>query len=186
MCDVTLLLAKPLLQQCATTSHCCRVVSILRAVSPDGSIARFDRQTLRAQLRGRGMRWTPQRRLILDVLSATTGHVTGSEIVEQVRSRDPEATPSTVYRTLGVLEDLGYLHHSHGADGREEFHVLPAAEHGHLQCQGCGGSWEIDATEVADLVARLQRSRDFSVDVGHLTIAGRCSTCTQGAAGLPT
>jgi Fur family ferric uptake transcriptional regulator len=145
-------------------------------------MAPFDAQTLRAQLRDRGMRWTPQRRLILDVLSATTGHVTGSEIVERCRARDPEATPSTVYRTLDVLEELGYLHHSHGPDGREEFHVLPDAEHGHLQCQSCGGSWEIGAAEAADLVATLQRSRDFAVDVGHLTIAGLCSACAQKAA----
>lgn len=158
---------------------------ILRGVAGDGSITRFDPTTLRAQLRGRGMRWTPQRRLILDVLSATTGHVTGSEIVERCRERDPEATPSTVYRTLDVLEELGYLHHSHGADGREEFHVLRDVEHGHLQCQSCGRSWEIEAAEAADLVGRLQRGRDFAVDVGHLTIAGRCSDCTKGAAARP-
>ena len=40
-----------------------------------------------------------------------------------------------MYRTLDVLEELGYLHHSHGADGREEFHVLPHAEHAHLRCE---------------------------------------------------
>ena len=44
--------------------------------------------------------------------------------------------PSTVYRTLDVLEELGLLSHSHAADGREEFHVLPAAVHGHLHCIG--------------------------------------------------
>jgi Fur family ferric uptake transcriptional regulator len=148
-------------------------------------MARFDTQTLRNQLRDRGMRWTPQRRLILDVLSATKGHVTGSEIVEQCRARDPEATASTVYRTLDVLEELGYLHHSHGTDGREEFHVLPDVEHGHLQCESCGGSWEIDVAEAADLVATLQDSRGFAVDVGHLTIAGRCSDCTKRGAAKP-
>jgi Fur family ferric uptake transcriptional regulator len=106
--------------------------------------------------------------------------VTGSEIVERCRSREPETTPSTVYRTLAVLEVLGYLHHSHGADGREEFHVLPAAEHAHLQCVACGGSWEIDPAETASLVAELERGRRFRVDVGHLTIAGRCAACTDG------
>ena len=134
---------------------------------------------IRVELRSRGLRWTPQRKLILDVLGAARGHVTGSEIVERCRSREPETTPSTVYRTLAVLEDLGYLHHSHGADGREEFHVLPAAEHAHLQCVACGGSWEIDPAETASLVAELERGRQFRVDVGHLTIAGRCAACTD-------
>ena len=132
---------------------------------------------IRAELRNRGLRWTPQRRLILDVLGASRGHVTGSEIVERCRRREPETTPSTVYRTLAVLEDLGYLHHSHGADGREEFHVLPVAEHAHLACTRCGGSWEIDPAETATLVAALAAGRRFQVDVGHLTIAGRCAEC---------
>ena len=33
-----------------------------------------------------------------------------------------------------VLEGLGLVRHGHGADGREEFHVLPASRHGHLHC----------------------------------------------------
>lgn len=131
------------------------------------------------ELRSRGLRGTPQRRLILDVLAATHGHVTGSEILERCRERDPETTPSTVYRTLDVLEDLGYLQHSHGADGHEEFHVLPDTEHAHLQCQHCGGSWEIQPEEAAGLVQGLERSRGFAVDVGHLTIAGLCGECTR-------
>jgi Fur family transcriptional regulator, ferric uptake regulator len=146
---------------------------------------------VRDELRSRGLRWTPQRRLILDVLAATHGHVTGSEIVERCRKRDPETTPSTVYRTLDVLEELGYLHHSHGADGREEFHVLPATEHAHLQCEECGRSWEIEPDEAGELTRALQRTRGFTAHVGHLTIAGRCAECAaksddvNAGAGLP-
>src|SRR4051795_1284230 len=128
-------------------------------------------ETVRDQLRARGLRWTPQRRLILDVISEAQGHVTGAEFVDRCRTRDPDTTPSTVYRTLDVLEDLGYLAHSHAADGREEYHVLPAAEHAHLHCADCGGSWEIGGDEVAGLAKTLRRERGFAVDVAHLTVA---------------
>lgn len=132
---------------------------------------------VREQLRRRGLRWTPQRRLLLEVLADAHGHVTGSEIVERCRARDPETTPSTVYRTLDVLEALGYLHHSHGPDGREEFHVLPAAEHAHLQCVACGVTREMPAEDTAGFVRDLLAERGFQVDVGHLTIAGTCASC---------
>jgi Fur family ferric uptake transcriptional regulator len=141
---------------------------------------------VREQLHRRGLRWTPQRRLLLEVLADAAGHVTGSEIVERCRERDPETTPSTVYRTLDVLEDLGYLHHSHGADGREEFHVLPASEHAHLQCTACGGTWEMPAADTAAFVRELAAKRDFTVDVGHLTIAGICATCRGQAMTVAT
>jgi Fur family ferric uptake transcriptional regulator len=132
---------------------------------------------VRDRLRARGLRWTPQRRTLIDVLSRTDGHVTGAELVERCRAIDPETIPSTVYRTLDVLEELGLLSHSHGADGREEFHVLPSAVHGHLHCIGCGTTWEIPADEAASLVSGLERRRAFAVDVTHLSIAGRCATC---------
>ena len=132
-------------------------------------------------LRARGLRWTPQRRAILRVLEATSGHVTGSEIVEQCRQLDPMTTPSTVYRTLRVLEELGVLQHAHAADGREEFHVRPAAEHGHLQCQSCGSRWEIDRAEAQPTVRSFRRRQGFEVDVSHLTIVGLCAAC-RGAA----
>src|SRR5262245_27302404 len=129
------------------------------------------------QLRARGLRWTPQRRILVEVLSKVDGHVTGAELVDRCRAIDPETIPSTVYRTLDVLEELGLLRHSHAADGREEFHVLPSAIHGHLHCNGCGTTWEIDADEARSLVDALERRRAFAVDVSHLSIAGRCGDC---------
>ena len=140
---------------------------------------------VRDQLRSRGLRWTPQRRSIIEVLAASHGHVTAGEVVDRCRERDPETTPSTVYRTLDVLEELGYLRHSHGADGREEYHVLPETEHAHLQCEHCGATWEIEPMEAQVLVRGLERSRGFMVDVGHLTIAGHCAECARSDDGAP-
>ena len=125
------------------------------------------------------MRWTPQRRLLLRVLATTDGHVTASELIERCRNQDPETTPSTVYRTLDVLEDLGVVRHGHGADGREEFHVLPRSEHGHLHCRVCGKSWEIGAGEAASLIGQLATDRGFTADLSHLTVVGLCGECAQ-------
>jgi Fur family ferric uptake transcriptional regulator len=136
---------------------------------------------VRERIRARGMRWTPQRRALIEVLSRADGHVTGAELVERCREIDPATIPSTVYRTLDVLEELGFVSHSHSADGREEYHVLPEAEHGHLQCLGCGTTWEIPEAEARSLVEGLERARGFAVDVTHLSIAGRCEACASSA-----
>ncbi len=125
------------------------------------------------------MRWTPQRRALVEVLVGSDGHVTGVELVDRCRAIDPETTASTVYRTLDVLEEIGLVRHSHGHDGREEFHVLPSTEHGHLRCEGCGATWEIEAQEARRLTTTLARDRRFRVNLSHLTIVGRCSGCTS-------
>jgi Fur family transcriptional regulator, ferric uptake regulator len=138
---------------------------------------------IRERLRAHGLRWTPQRRLILEVLEETHGHVTGSDLVDRCRERDPDTTPSTVYRTLDVLEELGYLSHSHSAAGREEFHVLPEAEHAHLQCRGCGQTWELQAEEARKITSPLRTRHGFLADLGHLTISGMCAGCAGRLAG---
>jgi Fur family ferric uptake transcriptional regulator len=131
------------------------------------------------RLRARGLRWTPQRRVVLEVLAGVDGHVTGADLVDGCRAIDPATTPSTVYRTLDVLEELGLVSHSHGREGRQEFHVNPPTDHGHLLCTSCGRTWELTPAEVRPLGERLERNRGFTVDVDHLTIEGRCPACRE-------
>jgi Fur family transcriptional regulator, ferric uptake regulator len=130
------------------------------------------------QLRRRGLRWTPQRRVVVETLAAADGHVSAAELVEACRSRDPRTIPSTVYR---ALDALGLVRHGHGADGREEFHVLPAAEHGHLHCSQCGATWELDRTRAAAVTRALRGADGFEVDIGHVTLVGRCAGCASTA-----
>jgi Fur family transcriptional regulator, ferric uptake regulator len=141
---------------------------------------RADLAAARDLLRARGLRWTPQRRILLDVLATAEGHVSGAELVDRCRAADPATTPSTVYRTLDVLESVGLVQHGHGPDGREEYHVLPGAEHGHLYCAACGSSWNLEADELRSFVAGVRRRRGFEVDLSHVTVVGRCATCAAG------
>jgi len=144
----------------------------IEAAAPDAAW-----EDLPARLRARGLRWTPQRRTLMEVLAATRGHVTGSELVERCRAIDSTTIPSTVYRTLDVLEELGVVRHAHGVDGREEFHVNATVDHGHLHCTRCHSAWEIGPDEARTLVAGLERSRGFTVDLSHLSVSGLCREC---------
>jgi Fur family ferric uptake transcriptional regulator len=131
------------------------------------------------QLRRRGLRWTPQRRQVIEVLASSEGHVTGAEIVERCRRLDPATVPSTVYRTLDVLEDLGFIRHGHGANGQEEYHVQPTTDHGHLHCASCGRQWELNDDEAASFVASIESRHGFQLDLSHLTLVGRCPDCSR-------
>jgi len=125
------------------------------------------------------MRWTAQRRTLVGVLRSVTGHVTAADLIERCRAQDPTTTPSTVYRTLDVLEDLGVVCHGHDGTGREEYHVLPQAAHGHLYCEGCDAVWEIRG-DVADEIERLLGQHlGFDIDLSHVTISGHCRGCRE-------
>jgi Fur family ferric uptake transcriptional regulator len=132
-----------------------------------------------ARLRASGLRWTRQRRTLVEVLRQTKGHVTATELIARCRERDQTTTPSTVYRALDVLEDFGLVRHGHAADGREEYHVLPKQIHGHLHCVGCGTTWEIKPETGAVIVDALAADLGFAVDLSHVTISGRCEGCRE-------
>ncbi|MEO8251689.1 MAG: Fur family transcriptional regulator [Chloroflexota bacterium] len=138
--------------------------------------------SVRQRLRERGLRWTPRRRAVVEVLARSDGHITGAELIERCRAIDAATIPSTVYRTLDVLEELGLVQHGHGADGREEFHVGPEGTHGHLHCATCGGRWEIRAGSGRAIIEALRESNGFEVDLSHVTVVGRCQDCTKAAA----
>lgn len=133
--------------------------------------------TVAERLRQRGLRWTPQRATVIEVLARADGHITAAEVVEGCRARDARTTPSTVYRTLDVLEELGLVRHGHGADGREEFHALPASEHGHLHCNACRATWELGREEADAVASALRAAGGFEIDIGHVTLVGRCREC---------
>jgi Fur family ferric uptake transcriptional regulator len=129
------------------------------------------------RLRASGLRWTPQRRTLVEVLRECEGHVTATDLINRCRDRDGTTTPSTVYRTLDVLEEFGLIKHGHGHDGREEYHILPEQVHGHLHCEGCGTTWEIRPETGSVIVDALAADLGFAVDLSHVTISGRCQGC---------
>ncbi len=134
-------------------------------------------ERLKVALKARGQRWTEQRQIIVKVLAASNSHATGAELVERVREEDPSATPSTVYRTLDLLEDLGLARHHHGPDGRETYHLEEIIEHGHLHCRGCGAEQELDPVSAAPILVAIKGATGFSADLDHLSLQGLCATC---------
>ncbi len=133
------------------------------------------------RVRAHGLRWTPQRATLVSVLAEAEGHVTVSQLIERCREIEPGTTPSTVYRTLDVLETLGVISHSHGRDGRQILHVRPTTAHGHLICSTCGSEEDLPSAEASTFLQMLQRDRHFVASVDHLSVTGLCRMCRSSA-----
>ena len=146
-----------------------------RAAEPPPSSVAWDR--IPDRVRARGLRWTPQRATLVSVLAQAEGHVTVSQLIERCRELEPDTTPSTVYRTLDVLETLGVISHSHGRDGRQILHIRPATAHGHLICSACGSEEDLPSAEASMFLQALQRDRDFVASLNHLSVTGLCRVC---------
>jgi Fur family ferric uptake transcriptional regulator len=131
---------------------------------------------LAISLRSRGMRVTPQREQVLRAVREL-GHATPEQISEAVTGVDV----ATVYRTLELLEELGFVRHTHLGHGAPSYR--PADDdHIHVVCHVCGSVTDAPPDIVDELAGRLHRERGFVVDTAHFTVFGRCADCTAGAA----
>lgn len=127
-------------------------------------------------LRARGLRATPQRRMVADAVAELV-HATPDQVCERVNARAPALSRSTVYRTLELLEDLGVVTHTHLSHGALTYHVAGQADHLHLVCRRCGAIEEADLSLADDLDARVRAAHGFRCDITHLSLHGLCRRC---------
>jgi Fur family ferric uptake transcriptional regulator len=135
-----------------------------------------------SELRAKGRRLTRQRQLIWNAFVADPErHLSAEDVVEQVRAQLPQVNASTVYRTLELLVDEGFLLRTDL--GRDRAYYEPAREHAHhhLVCERCGAVQHLHGNELGDLRVRIKRSSGFELGPGELTFFGLCRTCTTSS-----
>jgi Fur family ferric uptake transcriptional regulator len=135
----------------------------------------------RKALKDHGLRMTPQRQLILDVLGSMRGHIAADQVYRQVAARYPDVNITTVYRTLEVLEQTGIVRHTHYHDGRSQFERTDEPAHQHLVCKVCGRDQETDLSVLEPLTASLLEKFGFEADFSHTAIVGYCASCNAGS-----
>lgn len=132
---------------------------------------------LRALCAGRGLRLTPQRDVLLHVLSETTGHPTADDLVKKVHQVLPSVSHATVYRNLQEMVQAGLIGTLERAGSAVQFEVNPEHHH-HFVCRGCGRVWDVYLSGVN---ARLDRRRSplkgFRIDRRDVQLHGLCASC---------
>lgn len=127
-------------------------------------------------LKAKGLKLTPQRRLILDIIHEAHEHLSGDSIVDQVQKRMPGVNKSTVYRTLELLEKLGCVYKSESQEGMI-YHHAEEGHHHHIVCRECGETINCPETIFLPVKDALEAEYGFSVDIKHVVMKGLCLKC---------
>ncbi len=133
-------------------------------------------------LRSHGLRRTPQRHATLAAVAEAAGHATAEEIVRRVRTTLPDVSPSTIYRTLASLEEVGILCHAHLGHTASIYHVATAGLHQHLVCERCGALEEADEILTQPFAEALRRRFGFRANFTHFAVLGECRKCARASA----
>ena len=143
-------------------------------------------EELSVRLRELGIRLTPQRLAIAEVVVNSGDHPSVKEVFERVKAFFPYVTLATVYSTLDVLEraaivrQLPFQHQS-----RYDANLSP---HANLVCISCGSVVDADVGQsmVAELQQILETESEFEVAANRVDFYGWCSSCSRaGAARVP-
>lgn len=142
-------------------------MTTIRGIHPDHLVAPDE---IVAHLREAGHSVGRTRLAVVDAVRAQPAAFTADDLAAAV----PTVHVSTVYRTLGLLEEIGAVRHVHLSHGPALYEHAGSADVRHLVCEVCDRHVAVP-TEVFDTVReRLAREFDFVLEGSHFAIVGRC------------
>jgi Fur family ferric uptake transcriptional regulator len=134
---------------------------------------------LETTLRSTRRRITDQRRLLLEVIQEHGEHLDADQIYAIARRRNPRLSLSTVYRTLGLLRDLGLVDEVHLGQDHHHYEMKPAAAHHHLICRACGLVTEFSTFLTEELAASVGDQYGYDVQEVRIDLTGLCARCCE-------
>ncbi len=132
-------------------------------------------------LRRQGLRLTPQRQMVLNVIENAREHLSAEAICQRVQGQYPFVSLSTIYRTLELLKHVGLIREVHLLGEQRFYESAGAGDHHHLLCRGCGAVLHADAALLAGLREHLERHYHFTPLSLDLIATGYCDTCRAPA-----
>jgi len=136
-----------------------------------------DLLTIHTNLREHNRKLTRPRRAVLDIVANADHHLTPAEIFRQAKSKRLRLGLTSVYRTLDLLVNLGYLQRIHLEEGCHSYATV-AQKHGHhLVCSNCGRAEEFVDCDLEALMKGLQRKTGYAIQVHMLELMGLCPDC---------
>ena len=128
----------------------------------------------------RGLKSSSKRAFIVDFFMKAHRHFTVEELYNEIKSRKPGISYTTVYRTLKLLTECGIACESVFDDSVSRYEPLGrSAHHDHLICRTCGRIIEFENPRIERLQNEVARRYRFRVAAHRLEIYGDCSECQK-------
>ncbi len=123
------------------------------------------------------LRFTPQRKAILEVLHEMDTHPTADDLYERVRKKMPKISLGTIYRNLDILYHQGIIQKLHVAESQMRFDGNPDF-HYHIHCTQCGSIADIfNCPDISFVMKELET--DFTITDYSLIFHGLCPDCAS-------
>jgi Fur family peroxide stress response transcriptional regulator len=131
------------------------------------------------KLRDSGLRITPQRVAICDLLIASETHPTATDIYSQLKPHYPSLSLATVYNTLDVLVGVGMVN-ALGSVGDDRVHFdANLSPHINLTCVKCHKIVDTHSDCADGLDVEVAQKTGFQISGSSLVYFGVCPQCLK-------
>lgn len=139
---------------------------------------RKEEQVLKEYLQQKDLKYTDQRRLILESFLKTETHFTVEDLHAKVKEVSQSVGYTTVYRTLKLFTECGLANEMKFRDGITRYeHRFGHEHHDHLICVKCGLLIEVVDEEIEELQETLARKHHFIIEHHRMELYGICKKC---------
>ena len=129
-------------------------------------------------LRRHQLKFTPERRAVLECALSTDSHFQAEDLLIQMRQQGVHVSKATIYRTLPLLVESGLLREVIVGERHIHYeHTLAHQHHDHLICVNCGKIIEFHEPQVEHIQQQICETYGFTMTTHTLEIRGYCAEC---------
>ncbi len=133
-------------------------------------------------LQKNGHKLTRQRQVILEVFLKMDGHPSPEEIHKEIRRKGYRLSLATIYRTLKMLLEAGFVRKLEFGDGQSRYERQKEGnQHLHMICKCCGQTLEAPAMDVDWLFEELAEKHAFVLHSYTTYLYGLCNACISAS-----
>ena len=131
-----------------------------------------------ALCRIRGVRLTPLRRRVLEIIWESHAPLGAYDVLERMNAGGERNAPPTAYRALDFLLTHGLIHRIESLNAFVGC-AMPGDAHKaqFFICRDCGTVAETHSEEIGEAIAASATQAGFQVDTPVVEISGQCPEC---------
>ena len=129
-------------------------------------------------LREKGLKVTPQRIAVYNMLMNTYEHPNAEMIYKTLEPTNPTMSLATVYKTLDFFKQLGLVQELNVGEPSSRYDAVVQC-HPHTVCKVCGKVEDLHMEQLTEVAKKLVPDLDFDVEMELLILYGTCGACRK-------
>ncbi len=127
-------------------------------------------------LREHGLKVTPQRLAIYNMIRSTNIHPNAETIFKKLEEDNPTMSLATVYKTLDSFKNVNLVKEINSGDGCSHYDAC-TEPHNHFICKDCNSIIDIFCDNIPTIENSIKE--DFNCDIDHTQVLffGTCPKC---------